>query len=247
MKNFCLIIPTARRSRHAELLENLRSSLNQSGYTYDIIFSTPDKELKLDIPVYYDNQDGGVWSANETWKLLNQEYDFAMIGSDRMTVSGNWYDIMGYIDQNMKNNKFKVMSWPSMSCKLNGIPFGWMYVLAQETIKTVFKGNLINPIYHHQCADPDIGMQMYTCGETVDFFIGGHIHFCQYRGAEEAYTLTSKDKYFKLDIMLYDHIWKDKLGGTPEYIIRDFYKCSFFTDEELLKMKEELLKKNLWQ
>lgn len=220
-KNLLVLLPSLSY-RVDTTYTMFKYNLEKSGYSFDIEIT--------------NEPCGPILAINNLYNKINEDYDYVFTASDKMTVSGPWYDSMKLLDT--WNKQYKICGFKEMQGSFRpDFEYGSCYMISTQTIKEKMKGYVFNPIYHCQYADCDLGLQLYFSGEHIEYFKKGEVRMVN---VPEKELSQAKAKYFRLDGMCFNYLWANKVGEVP------LFDKSLYTDKHLLELRNQMLLKNIW-
>lgn len=151
------------------------------------------------------------------------------ITTDDLTFKKHWWDFARVIDQ---------FGFLSFKTGFLNVPVPHIFGFSRDFLNGPMQGVIFNPALTHMYLDNDLGFRLDKIGfKLPTFSIFDHPIKHENNKAKS----DSKLKSYKLDGMIFNHIWKGRHKNLPS--LARLYPDSIYTNEELYhKMRELLLK-----
>jgi glycosyltransferase involved in cell wall biosynthesis len=157
--------------------------------------------------------------------------DYIGITTDDMFFVDRWWDFTNIVDQ---------MGFISFKTGFLNVSVPHVFGFNREFLNGPMKGVIFNPALTHMYLDNDLAFRLDKSGFTILTLtiVQGTIKH-KIEGAKN----DSKLKSYKLDGMIFNHIWKARHKNLSS--LARLYPQSLYSDEELYTKMCELLKKDI--
>lgn len=152
------------------------------------------------------------------------------ITTDDMTFRGRWWEFATIIDQ---------FGFLSFKTGFLNAPVPHIFGFNRDFLNGPMQGKIFNPALTHMYLDNDLGFRL----AKLDFKVATLSVFEKSIQHDNKEKNNSKLKSYKLDGMIFNHIWKGRYRNLPS--LAKLYPDSIYTNEELYSMMCNLLSKDI--
>jgi len=176
-----------------------------------------------------DNPTGSCEAYNNGLKFADTNY--IAIDTDDIIFKDQWWEFIPMINNSIVSLK---------TGRLMDSPIPHIFALDKAFLaNNVMQGFLFNPAMTHMYIDCDLGFRLTKNGvplQSYEVFGGLHTN-------NEDIKTVSKIRSYRLDGMVFNHIWKNRYPDL--FSVTPLFPESYSSDEELSKRMAELLKKDI--